>query len=128
MGAVARVDKQRTSLSTGEAFNCSGRALDGLATGKIALASPNDLAGRLSGLHALAHICSGLVDDWSQTQAQISCLALVPKPPTQGEIAERLGVSQQSVSKTLAAAKLALIMQAVDYCERFAWGNLQRFI
>lgn len=121
LGRVERVDKQRTSLSSGEAFNLSGHALDDLGSGHVAVAMPPALSSYASGLVPLAQICSVMIDDWSQKQAQIACLALPPKAPTQAEIADQLGISQQSVSKTLAAAKLPSLMQAMTYCERLNW-------
>ena len=119
LGRVATIDKKRTSLSSGEAFVLSGRTLDGIGTANMAVAAgPGIQSG---GLAPLTYMCSVLVDDWSQKQAQAARLALAPQPPTQAEMADRLGITQQSVSKTLAAAKVPALLQAIHYCERLNW-------
>lgn len=126
LGRVDKVDKQRTSLSSGEAFTLSGRTLDGIGAANMAVAAGPGIPG--GGLAPLTHICSVLVDDWSQKQAQAARLALSPQPPTQAEMADRLGITQQSVSKTLAAAKIPALLQAIQYCERLNWKHCTQLI
>lgn len=121
LGEVAKIDTSRTSLSSGEAFLLSGHALDAMGT-----ATNITVAGRASdALDVLARICSGMADDWSQKQAQAACLALAPDAPTQAEMAERLGVTQQAVSKALASAKISAFLQAAQYCEALTWPRLR---
>lgn len=125
LGQVARVDKARTSLSSGEAFLLSGHALDAMGPAtSIVVASPPRARG-WAALDVLAQICSGMIDDWSQKQAQVARLALAPNAPTQAEMAERLGISQQAVSKALAAAKVPAFLQAAEYCEGLNWRRVE---
>ncbi|PZN95601.1 MAG: hypothetical protein DCF29_24380 [Alphaproteobacteria bacterium] len=127
LGAVAKIDKSRTSLSSGEAFLLSGHALDamGAATNLVVAETPQGRS--LAALDVIARICSSMADDWSQKQAQAVCLALAPDAPTQAEMAERLGVTQQAVSKALASAKISAFLQAAQYCEALNWRRV-RFI
>lgn len=117
LGEVAKIDKGRTSLSSGEAFLLSGHALDAMGAATNIIVSGQSSAG----LDVLARICSSMADDWSQKQAQAVCLALAPDAPTQAEMAERLGVTQQAVSKALASAKISAFLQAAQYCETLTW-------
>lgn len=128
VGEVVRVDRARTSLSTGEAFTLSGHALDGIGGATMTVAMPPEIGASASGMVPLAQICGVMIDDWSPKQAQIACLALPPNAPTQAEIAERLGITQQSVSKTIAAAKLPSLLQAIAYCEQLKWVRRPKFI
>ena len=73
----------------------------------------------------LSHLCSVLMDDWSQKQAQAARLALAPEAPTQARMAEMLGVSQQAVSKALSAAKITALLRAVDYSEALTWNRVR---
>lgn len=121
LGEVAKIDKGRTSLSSGEAFLLSGHALDAMGAATNIIVSGQSSAG----LDVLARICSSMADDWSQKQAQAVCLALAPDAPTQAEMAERLGVTQQAVSKALASAKISAFLQAAQYCETLTWPRLR---
>lgn len=121
LGAVAKIDKSRTSLSSGEAFLLSGHALDAMGAATNIIVSGQSSAA----LDVLARICSSMADDWSQKQAQAVCLALAPDAPTQAEMAERLGVTQQAVSKALASAKISAFLQAAQYCEALNWPKVR---
>ena len=124
-GEVDRIDKQRTSLSSGEAFLLSGRALDDLGdTVDITVRGPRD-GLKWDALGPLAHLCSVLMDDWSQKQAQAARLALAPDAPTQARMAELLGVSQQAVSKALSAAKITALLRAIDHSEALTWNRVR---
>lgn len=125
IGGVTRVDKTRTSLSSGEAFLLSGHALDRMVSGaKIVVTTPE---GAWPTLNSIALFSSELVDEWTSKQARVVSLALAPKPPLQSELAERLGITQQAVSKALTAAKLNAILSACNAVEKQNW-KLVRFI
>lgn len=125
LGEIDRIDKQRTSLSAGEAFLLSGRALDemGEALDIVVRGPKNGL--RWGALEPLAHICSAVMDDWSQKQAQAAKLALAPDAPSQAKMADLLGVSQQAVSKALGAAKITSILRAAEFCEAMKWTGVR---
>lgn len=125
LGEVAKIDKSRTSLSSGEAFLLSGHALDAMGSGTTLVVAARPQARSLAALDVLARICSTMADDWSPKQAQAVCLALAPGAPTQAEMAERLGVTQQAVSKALASAKISAFLQAAQYCETLTWPRLR---
>lgn len=125
LGKVSHVDRNQTSLSTGEAFLLSGQALDVMPSGtNLVVAMAAGIRG-WNALSPLGMITSSLIDDWSQKQAMVACLALAPSPLTQAEMAERLGISQQAVSKALAAAKVSLLLQATSFCESMNWRRIE---
>lgn len=124
-GDVDRVDRNRTSLSSGEAFLLSGRALDDLGDSvDIAIATANAGLG-LVALAPIAQLCSVIMDDWSQKQAQAAKLALAPEAPTQAKMAELLHVSQQQVSKALSAAKISSLLRAAEFSEGLSWKKVR---
>lgn len=132
IGRVTRVDKTRTSLSSGEAFLLSGQALDRMTPGsKLAVSTPKIDASKAHRawpmLDPVAQLCSAIVDDWTSKQAEVAALAINPETPTQAEIADRLGITQQAVSKALTAAKLNTILHACGAVEKQRW-NLVRVI
>lgn len=87
----------------GPAFEVSGKGLDGMgraARFAIGWAEPAPCAASVGAVIALADAISRR---WTQRQAQVFSLALVPGAPTQEEMGRALGVSQQMVAKHLAA-------------------------
>lgn len=125
LGRVSKISRERTSLSTGEAFLISGRALDAMVPStNLVVATPENAVG-WRGLSIIAQTCSILVDDWSQKQAQLARLALPPGDLTQAEMADQLGITQQGVSKAYTAARIANLLAAAQYCETLNWRRLE---
>jgi len=123
IGEVSRIDRNRTSLSSGEAFLLSGQALDRMGVNtRLVVATPNGLWRTLD---PLAQMCSAIMDDWTSKQAEIASLALAPAPSMQSEIAERLGISQQAVSKALSAAKVGAVLRACSVVEGLSWNHVR---
>jgi hypothetical protein len=69
VGAVERLHPERVSLSTGEAFVLSGRALDAIGPRDpdLAIALPATLSSLEGWVNATLAFCDDAVSDWSQT-------------------------------------------------------------
>lgn len=128
LGGATKINKARTSLSAGEAFLLSGRALDGMSMSesKLVVRGPD---GAWSTLNAWTQLCSAIIDGWTVKQAQVAALALSQAPQTmrQAEIADHLGITQQAVSKSAAGAQLQAISDVCRALEDSKW-NPPRFI
>ena len=127
-GRVEQVDKTRISLSTGEAFTLSGRALDAMGSSANMVIALSERLQRYVGLEPLTLVCGSVIDDWTARQAEVARLALDPRAPSQMAIASRLGVTQQAVSKALASAKLPALLKAIYYCEQLKWQEGARWV
>lgn len=127
IGTVEFVAENRTSLSEGEAFTLSGRALNEMTQFfdfEIVMARKT---GHLAGwLTAIAHLCDSVVQRWTQRQAEIIRLALSPARPTHQEISQSLNpsISRQAVTKSLSEAGWHGIRSAIEQFERFEWARL----
>lgn len=124
LGGADAIDAKRISLSTGEAFTLSGRALDAI-TGYFDLTGAlPDRAGALAPwFPAILHLCSGLVRPWTRRQAEIVSLALLPDNPTHEWIAKSLRpqIAKQTVSESLAGAGWRPLLEAIRAFEETDW-------
>ena len=84
----------------GDAFVTSGRQLDTMPP-RARLAAP----GRVF-VPLLDHVVSG----WTRRQSQVAFLALDLPAPSQSDIAERLGITRQTVQRHLDSAGLPAVL------------------
>jgi hypothetical protein len=117
IGPVEFVDQHRVSLSHGEAFVRSGHALDELTGAGLRVALAPEWHQELGYLDPLAILCNAIAESWSERQAEMICLLLSQESPSQREIAERLQVTPQAVSKSLATSKFPAVSAAIDWVE-----------
>ncbi len=125
LGTVRKISRTRTSLSSGEAFEVSGRALDGMDSRErmtIEAARPGG-----DWLPVVGVLCDELITRWSWRQAEFVARALHPSAPTHEEIAkaQRPAVTKQTVTKALNAAGWHAIEVAVERFESL-WGQDSR--
>jgi hypothetical protein len=127
VGGADFIDARRVSLSTGEAFTLSGRALDAI-TGYFDLtgALPERAGALVRWLPASLHLCSGLMRPWTRRQAEIVSLALLPDNPTHEWIARALRprIAKQTVSESLAGAGWRALLEAIRAFEATDWPAL----
>lgn len=112
IGSVSYTN-DRVITSDGEAFRLSGRKLDQIGKGRLAVATIwEDVNQELNvGIPFVDNLLSGL----TPMQAQLLYMSVAEQMP-QTEIASKLGKLQQSVSKILGAAKENLLR---PYLNRF---------
>jgi len=133
IGVVDKIEYQ-VSMSTGEAFTLSGRALDKI-TGYFELTGAlPDRAGALAPwFSVILHLCSGLIRSWTRRQAEIVAKALMLKDPTQDkgdptheEIAKSLRppVSKQTVTESLTGANWRVLLEPLRAFENTNWTEL----
>lgn len=107
IGPIEHISPQHISLSGGEAFTLSGRALDRMTgyydlTGAL---SPD--TGTMAGwLPAALHLISQQMRQWTPRQAEIVATALMLHSPEHEQIARALNppVAKQTVTKSLQGA------------------------
>ncbi len=121
IGPVGRIEPSRISLSTGEAFQRSGKALDELgATSRLAIAFPEGSVPVGPWVEVALGLVDRLVRGWKPRQAQ-AILVLLAKPgASHAEVAEQLDppVTRQAVTKALAGAGWDAVEAAIALFEQ----------
>lgn len=127
LGSAELLDEQSVSKSVGEAFTLSGLALDEMGRRRsIEFSADPAVLAATDWLPPLLAVVSAIVGRWTEKQARVALFALHPRGVTQGEIAQRLGLSQQGVSKLVVNAELSSVLAAIDYVEQYDWERLVR--
>ena len=124
LGRVEKISRGRISLSTGEAFSLSGRALDQMTQySRMTIEVPQSAGAMAAWFPVIAGLCDSLISQWTARQAEIVCLAITPGEQTQEEIAETLvpAVSRQAVTKALDSANWHSIRAAIRQFETTDW-------
>jgi hypothetical protein len=129
IGTVKKIVSNRVSLSTGEAFEVSGGALDKMTslTGMtIAVPSPGGVLGRW--LPVVGGLCDALIGQWTERQAETVRIAVLPERPSHEEIADRLNpsVSRQAVTKALNGANWHALREAIRAFENASWSGVAK--
>jgi len=97
IGPVEQISKKRISLSTGEAFVLSGRALDEMTSySRLTVALPDKVGPLKSWMPVLGELCDALIRGWTSRQAEMVRVALRLLGSSHEEIA---GSLQRPVSK-----------------------------
>ncbi|WGH78238.1 MarR family transcriptional regulator [Jannaschia ovalis] len=114
LGPVAFEGSADLSDADGPAFHRAGAALDAMPRGRqLALAAE----GALPLLPAAAILLDALSERWTVAQAEAVALSLPPDAPRQTDLADRLGIRQQSLADRLDAAGFPAIRAALDTIE-----------
>jgi hypothetical protein len=129
IGAVEHVFEERISMSTGEAFVLSGRALDGMsAYADLACALPKRAGVLSQWLPVVMLLCSGIVRSWTRRQAELVAVGLSLDNPTQEQIANSLErkVTKQTVQESLASAGWRSLLEMTSVFEQTDWEVLTK--
>lgn len=127
LGEVEKISASRISLSTGQAFALSGRALDRMTQYASMTIEVPKSAGPLSDWLAVAgHLCDSLIRQWTRRQAEMVRAAIDPDEPEYERIARSItpAVSKQAVAKGLGGASWYAIREAVRLFEQTAWESV----
>ncbi len=127
LGKAGKISARRISLSTGQAFIVSGRALDRMTQYSHLTVEIPESSGPLTGwLPVVGHLCDSLIGQWTARQAEIVCAAIDPKEPDYEMVARSLrpAVSKQAVAKGLSGAGWHAIREAVRQFEKTSWKTV----
>lgn len=125
LGPAELLDETSVSKSVGEAFTRSGLALDEMGRRRsIEVSAAPVVLAAVDWLPPLLGVVSAIVGRWTEKQARVAMFALHPGEIHQKDIAHRLGLSQQGVSKLAVNAELSSILTAIDYVEQYDWASL----
>lgn len=127
LGEVEVISSERVSLSTGQAFVLSGKALDRMTGYSSMTIEVPRSAGPLSDwLRVAGHLCDALIAQWTTRQAELVRAAVSPVEPGSEAIGRSLkpAVSKQAVSKGLNSANWHVIREAIRAFEQTPWGDI----
>lgn len=110
LGGVDSVGTADLSDADGPAFHASGEALDGMGRSRRLVLSA---AAAPALAPALVALCDEIARGWTRAQAEVLWPRLAPDAPAQADLAERLGIRQQSVADRLDAAGIAALDEAI---------------
>jgi hypothetical protein len=126
MGQVSRVVEDKISLSIGEAFSLSGRALDGM-TGYFTLTgvAPERTGALAVWLPSVLHLCGQIMDSWTRRQAEIVASVFINPDANVEAVAAamRPAISKQAAYKSLQAANWRGILDALRVFETTDWDE-----
>lgn len=119
VGAVSKIDGERISLSSGEAFMLSGRALDGMKDERMVLTMSRDFGAAADFAAAVVRMCDAMMSGWTARQAEIAGIALEAGVDTHPAIVSRLvkPVTVQTVGRTLQRVRFDAIEAALSAFE-----------
>jgi hypothetical protein len=127
MGTVDRINIDKITLSTGQAFTSSGHMLDDLSQFfRMSIAVPTENIELANWLPVVGHLCDMIVAQWTKRQAEIVRTILAPDNPTHAEVAKRLKpkITQQAVTKALAGAGWHGLRSALKQFEKTDWEKI----
>tara|TARA_R110002072_G_scaffold29764_1_gene93620 strand:+ start:248 stop:856 length:609 start_codon:yes stop_codon:yes gene_type:complete len=100
------------SGADGAAFVRSGHALDGMKRGVFLSAPDAPLT-----LRAVLPLADHIIKGWTSRQAEVAYLMLPPIGPTQADVAEALGLTQQTVQQQIDSSGVARVLEVCDVME-----------
>ena len=124
LGDVEAISSKRASLSTGQAFVLSGKALDKMTRYSNLTIEAAPSTGPLSDwLPVVGHLCDALIGQWTTRQAELVRAAAHPEEPDFERIGQSLkpAISKQAVAKGLNGANWYVIREAVRVFEETSW-------
>lgn len=124
LGAVTHVVEDKISLSAGEAFVLSGRALDGM-TGffNVTGVLPGHVGALTDWLPLTLHLCGQFARGWTRRQAEIVTSMLLDPDGNVETTANALtpSISRQAAYKSLQAANWRAVADTIKVFEATDW-------
>ena len=125
IGTIDKVAEKRVSLSQGEAFVLSGHCLDEMpSVVRMTICLPSSTGTAGLWMPVVGQLCDALASQWKPRQAQIVASALFPTESRHEEIAEKLGVTKQAVTKSLRGAGWHSLIRAITAFELTDWSTI----
>ncbi len=127
LGEVDEISSGRISLSTGQAFVLSGKALDKMTRySKMTIEVPQSAGPLSEWLQVVGHLCDSLIGQWTMRQAELVRAAVHKEEPDSEKIGQTLrpAVSKQAVAKGLSAANWYVLREAIRLFEETSWGSV----
>lgn len=127
LGEVEEIAYERVSLSTGQAFALSGKALDRMTRySNMTIEVPMSVGPLSDWLPVAGHLCDALIGQWTTRQAELVRAAVNPKEPDSEKIGQSLrpDVSKQAVAKGLSGANWYVIREVVRLFEGTSWATV----
>lgn len=117
VGAAEQLDPAGLGASDGPAFRVSGRGLETMKRSALltVVLDPNrDDAVWAQSAFMLA---GAAAHGWSRPQAEVLQHLLLPKPPTQAELGDQFGITQQSVQDRFDNAAGGVLLEVLEHME-----------
>ncbi len=122
LGEIDDLAGGELGAASGTAFLRSGQALDEMSSRRRLgqLGAPPAVAPWLDGT---LHLVEFVAERWSPPQAEAIAMALAPGWATQGDLADRLGITRQAMHARLSGAGYAAIATALEAFESQSWSG-----
>ena len=124
IGQIDTLDPEAVSRSFGEAFVLSGRALKRMTLYfDLTCAVPETAKPLTTWLPVVTHLCSSLVRQWTQRQAEVLSHAVLMQTPLHEEVAASLDppVRKQTASDVLRAANWRSLQEPLKAFAQTDW-------
>lgn len=124
VGGCDEINGEKLSLSVGEAFTLSGRALEGM-TGYFDMTAvlPERAGAMTRWVAASLHLASEIVRGWTRRQSEVAALALLHPNATHEDLSRMLvpPVAKQTVTASLSGAGWRALLEALAAFEETDW-------
>ncbi len=124
VGGCDEINTGKLSLSVGEAFTLSGRALEGMTGYFDMTAVLPERAGTMKRwVPASVHLVSEIVRGWTRRQSEVAALALLHPNATHEDLSRMLvpPVAKQTVTASLSGAGWRALLEALAAFEETDW-------
>lgn len=118
-GTVDPLHPNGLGASDGLAFRLSGRLLDEMPKSLRITAGvdPDNIGGLTGWAIAALRLAGAVCETWTAKQAGVMQHMLIKAHPSQSELADLLGVSQQTVQRHFDSAQGAVLLSAIEQVE-----------
>lgn len=122
LGPVETLHLDQLGASDGAAFRESGRLLEAMSKRvRLDISEDTPPLGALPLWRRQAvQLAGALSENWTQKQALVMRFLLALPAPSQTEVAEQIGVSQQTVQKHFDTARGAILLDGLEAIEQTA--------
>lgn len=117
IGRIAELSDDGLGASSGRAFELSGRGLEQMGKSSRLSARADETVLHRGWIEAVFDLADVIVSGWTPRQAVVAQYLLVRNAPSQAELGDRLGISQQAVQDHFSRAHGMALSAACDRLE-----------